>query len=162
MPSAIRPPVVLNDFAHDRRELRRRVGAQGLRANIAELPDAHRQRGRRGVVRRFDDRDDVVLSLCPPDVLDRAAKFCSEFLIMARAIGGILNVLDALFGEIDQRDAMAFPFASSACASPFLPKALAPLLSFATFRRSGVLRIDRHQPALVFSHREGRNPRTQT
>jgi hypothetical protein len=50
MPSAIRPPVVLNDFVHDRRELRRRVSAQGLRANIAELPDAHRQRGRRGVV----------------------------------------------------------------------------------------------------------------
>ena len=33
---------VLNDFVHDRGELCRRIGAQGLRANVAEFPDAHR------------------------------------------------------------------------------------------------------------------------
>ena len=43
--SGMLPPLLLNDFIHDRREFRRREGAQRLRANEAELPDAHRQRG---------------------------------------------------------------------------------------------------------------------
>ena len=91
-PSVTGPPLVLNDLVHDWRELRRREGAQGLRANVAKLPDAHRQRSCGGVIRCLDDRDDVVLPLCPVVLLDRAAKACSEFLVMARSIGGVLDV----------------------------------------------------------------------
>src|SRR5271168_5643828 len=122
-------PLLLNDFVHDRREFRRREGAQRLRANEAELPDTHRQRDHGGLVRRVDDRDDVVLPLCPVVLLDPATKFCGEFLIMARSIGGILDVKDTFIREIDQRDV--------GCHSvSFRFEALAPLRSPTARRRS--------------------------
>src|SRR5271168_188364 len=89
----------------------------------------HVQRDHGGLVRRVDDRDDVVLPLCPVVLLDRAAKFCGEFLIMARSIGGILDVKDTFIREIDQRDvgrhSVSFRF-----------EALAPLRSPTARRRS--------------------------
>jgi len=54
---------------------------------------------------------------------------------------------------------MAFPFRFEALAplrSPTAPAAFPPLLKSAIFPGSGVTRIDRHQPAIIFSHLERR------
>ena len=91
---------VLDDLVQDRREFGRREGAQSLSANVAELTEAHQQCGRRGVIRRVQDDDGIVLPLRPVDLLDRATGFFCSSLEGVSTFGGVFDVLNALVGEI--------------------------------------------------------------
>ena len=71
---------VLDDLVQDRREFGRREGAQSLSANVAEFPEAHQQCGRRGVIRRVQDDDGIVLPLRPVESLTVQPAFFAAVL----------------------------------------------------------------------------------
>src|SRR4029077_5238229 len=70
-----------------------------LRADIAQRADAERQRRDGEIVGRFEDGDDVVLSLRPVDVLDGRPAFLRHLLEGVGAFGRVLGFADSLLGE---------------------------------------------------------------
>ena len=95
---------VLSNFLQNIFHFRCGKAAQCLRAEVARLEHVQEKRICRCLVRRFENRDDIVLSLRPDNLFQVTTNFRCSFFEGFRPLDRILDVAKPLLSEVEQVD----------------------------------------------------------
>src|SRR5260370_39276427 len=91
-------------MAENRRHIGSRKGAQRLRSHVSERPDAESDSGHGLVVRRLENRNEVIGTERPESLLQGYAGFLGQRLHRIRALESVLDFADSLIGVIPEHN----------------------------------------------------------